>query len=124
MEKFRDIIAHLIFDLNWKWLERIIEFLCDTEMALKRKLNPCLAECKLSENMEKIPEGFYCYSEHHVCPFYDRSNVADFFFGCQSSGYCHYMKKGDYTIDETFLLLWDMCKECELNYGEEYEDEE
>lgn len=126
MNIFKKLIAYLIFDLNWEWLEQFIEFLCDTEMALKRKFNPYLAERKLSENMEKIPKGYYCYSGClycpegiQICPFYDKSSIANFFYGYQSNGYCHYLKKGDYTTKESSFLLWDMCKECSLNYEDE-----
>lgn len=61
-----------------------------------------------------IPEGSYCYSRKNgncvPCPFWDTMpNLPE-----QSSGFCHYLKEGDFTKDGTFLL-WDQCKECGVN---------
>ena len=58
-----------------------------------------------------IPEGTYCYSRVNgkfiPCPFWDKmENLPD-----QMSGFCHYLKEGDFTRGGTFLL-WDQCKEC------------
>lgn len=54
-----------------------------------------------------IPEGGYCYSGQYKCPFWDRDRSKPE----QVSGYCHYLKRGDWE-NEHFGLLWDSCKEC------------
>jgi len=100
------------------------------------------AEEKLKELYKKIrawrviPKGLYCYSykrgKRIVCPYWGmdkRTNER------QECGYCFYLKKGDWDINEDhgdiqwkrgdgtdgiitkahempMSLLWDMCKEC------------
>lgn len=81
----------------------------------------------------KIPEGFYCYSEQGLCPYYSHEVIAlDV-----EIPYCLYLEKGDLTglteeefddilletgltADELFKehpldILWDQCKECGVN---------
>ena len=84
---------------------------------------------KLDENL--IPTGVYChgrpsfvYDKEHpkgyrvdVCPYWDFDDEKP----KQENGYCHFMKKGDWEIGETFLL-WDQCKECGIN--DELEEDE
>jgi hypothetical protein len=57
-----------------------------------------------------IPKGFYCYSDSYICPFWDKDKTRE----SQNNGYCHYMKRGDWQQEHT-SLLWDMCKECDIN---------
>lgn len=72
---------------------------------------------------ELIPRGNYCYtmteepsSENRfrlkikLCPFW--SNNPD--QPDQGSGYCSYLKQGDWMENGTFLL-WDQVKECGIN---------
>ena len=76
-------------------------------------------EKKYFENPEKyIPKGLYCYNEKQVCPFYDKDPNKP----KQENGYCHYLKIGDWE-QEHLSLLWDMCKECDINDDMEYEVE-
>lgn len=67
------------------------------------------------DNPEKfIPKGFYCHGrikpELELCPFWDCDNTKLE----QDNGYCHYLKQGDWEMD-WISLLWDMCKECDIN---------
>lgn len=61
-----------------------------------------------------IPKGGYCYDENGKCPFWDTMPSMD----KQSCGYCHWLQKGDWEEDGTFLL-WDQCKECGVNDDDE-----
>lgn len=116
MHKFHDIIATLIYDYNWKWLESIIIKLCELEMFIRDVATP-----KLSRNPRKIPEGMYCYAGfHNVCSYWSFSRIARFFFGEQSCGFCYYCNAGDFNTLTT--ELWDMCKWCGIN-DEDEEDE-
>jgi hypothetical protein len=45
------------------------------------------------------------------CPFFDFDDAQNE----QSDGYCHFLEKGDWMENGTFLL-WDQCKECGINY--------
>lgn len=67
MKKFKELIATLIFDKEWKWLEKLISLLCYIELA--PKTIHCFAPGKVSGNLRKIPEGIYCYANKHICPF-------------------------------------------------------
>ncbi len=64
-----------------------------------------------------IPSGPYCYTsirgELKLCPFWDNFEQMPE----QSSGFCHYLKQGDFT-GGGLSLLWDMCKECGVNDDE------
>lgn len=76
-------------------------------------------EQKYYNNPEKyIPKGLYCYTRRdgkvHLCPFWDK----DYSKPEQESGYCHYLKRGDWE-EEGFSLLWDQVKECGVNDEEE-----
>lgn len=79
---------------------------------------------ELSRSERVIPEGLYCYKritaadvKHDgipvlkidVCPYWG----SDPNKGEQESGYCAYLKSGDWETD--FGLLWDLCKECGIN---------
>lgn len=67
-----------------------------------------------------IPNGIYCYIWNndgnvftrtgYLCPFWDSNNNEPY----MSNGYCHYLKIGDWD-SKGMSLLWDMCKECEIN---------
>lgn len=114
MKKFKELIATLIFDKEWKWLEKLISLLCYIELA--PKTIHCFAPGKVSGNFRKIPEGIYCYANKHICPFWDSSKVARFFYGEQSSGYCHLLGEGDFNSDT--LILWDQCKCCNIKDDE------
>ena len=76
------------------------------------------AELTHDQAIKLIPEGPYCYHKNAHCPFWDKfPNLPD-----QSSGFCHFMKKGDFTEDST-LLLWDQVKECGINDIDDDENE-
>ena len=117
MEKFRDFIAYLIFDKNWKWLETVINTLCVWEMELS-----WTADRKLSANTGKIPQGMYCYALHETCPFWAYSRIARFFYGEQCAGFCHLLNEGDFNSDT--LILWDQCKCCDINDEEDFDEED
>ena len=80
----------------------------------------------------KIPPGDYCYKYKNgkriTCPYWDIDESKPY----QYNGYCHYLKKGDWEIEEEqelknlktgeiekgkdvpfpTSLLWDQVKEC------------
>ena len=63
------------------------------------------------EEAEKIiPKGIYCYDENGGCPFWSKSPDHSH----QESGYCGWLKEGDWESDG-LSLLWDQCKECGIN---------
>ena len=95
----------------------------------------------------KIPKGGYCYSRDEngifkVCPYWDNNldlalesyklqwhltdeeeNAIRSKFRIsrtveQGTGYCHYLELGDW-MDGGSNLLWDQCKECGINLGED-----
>ena len=137
MLKFHSIIATLIYDYNWYWLSWFISFLATTEMEIRLLFNKELQEeldccnvgigyddngelkTKASENIPK--KTFYCQG----CPYgvYD-SNIAEFFYGYQSGGYCYYIGKGDFSFVNPTDLLWDGCKCCGINEDIDIDDEE
>lgn len=102
------------------------------------------AHLSKEEKEKLIPKGMYCYDKNGNCPLWD----CDEELPNQMNGYCHYLEKGDMTLtDEAvvtdndgnvltdeqkwelpfgFGLLWDQCKECDLNdyTDEEYEEME
>ena len=114
MDKFRDIIATLIIDSKWTWLETLIDNLCELEMKL------CTAVRKLPVNFGKIPQGLYCYTNGETCPYWGYSRIARLFYGDQLSGYCFYLNQGDFNSD-TFIL-WDQCKCCGINDEEDFDE--
>jgi hypothetical protein len=74
-----------------------------------------------------IPLGDYCYTSVESpceknkwsrkikpCPFFDYNQFAK----SQSYGYCHLLEAGDWQYKGT-SLLWDQCKECGVNYGDD-----
>ena len=88
--------------------------------------------CKNGENMNKddidfIPYGMYCYEILDVdiengkiniklCPYWDRDEERPE----QENGYCHYLGYGDWESEGT-SLLWDQCKECQVNLFDDCE---
>lgn len=69
-----------------------------------------------------IPKGLYCYTIESIdettfrmktnpCPYWRKFSDE---YPEQESGYCTYLKKGDFMEDGTFLL-WDQVKECGIN---------
>ena len=111
-KKFRDFIAFLIYDKEWEWVRTAISILADLEMFFERFMIRCF-KFETFNNCGKIPCGMYCYDNHTVCPYLSFSRVAEFFYGKQMCGYCHFLKGGDYNGGTD--LLWDMCKECDIN---------
>lgn len=95
----------------------------------------------------RIPEGFYCYTyekdQYVPCPFYSKIKERPE----QENGYCSYLGKGDWNINESYpplmeiirmrkdrtsekvmvpketllplSLLWDGCKECGVKFIED-----
>lgn len=66
-----------------------------------------------------IPEGDFCYQETagqlKACPFWAKLDSMVARYGEHRSGYCHYLKMGDWMPDGTFLLS-DQVKECGVKY--------
>lgn len=82
-----------------------------------------------------IPKGPYCYTykddEYYCCPYWSIDKTKPI----QANGYCSYMEKGDWNLNEGAVLtdlktgeetpvedlpfgvglLWDQCKECGVN---------
>lgn len=108
-------------------LEWFLCLLCEIEMGLKiakdKEFRDYVNTChicsidkdgNMTETSAKrdIPKDtLYCCD----CPFSDNSNIAKFIFGYQSSGYCYYLGKGDFSYINHTDLLWDGCKECGVN---------
>lgn len=104
------------------------------------------------EARKVIPTGCYCYTilgkpdkdgniKTKLCPFLDWLKRVDIrnFYDFQGTGYCHYLKKGDWFDKKTgkleehvnlerytktivvnsktegTVLLWDSVKECGIN---------
>lgn len=65
-----------------------------------------------------IPQGGYCYTRKDGkfvhCPFHDIVPTMPE----QGNGFCHYIKRGDFTSPGTDLL-WDSCKCCGVNDNDE-----
>lgn len=82
-----------------------------------------------------IPEGLYCWrhtgqkTEHRLssgeviivpeiklCPFHKIRRDKP----SQRNGYCRFLKAGDWMPNpHGTMLLWDGCKECGINMGDE-----
>jgi hypothetical protein len=58
----------------------------------------------VSKDISVIPQGFYCYDDKGVCPYWSRRD---------EGGYCAYLEKGDWQIEGG--LLWDQVKECGID---------
>ena len=73
-----------------------------------------------------IPKGSYCYTpltglvdgrmKIKLCPFWKLIKDRRY----QENGYCLFMQKGDWGDNGTFIL-WDQCKECNIN--DDFEEE-
>ena len=86
------------------------------------------------KDITKIPRGIYCGK----CSYLDTDENYDE----QWNGYCHFLEQGDWDLDREgeitdgktgkiiieeernelpfcFSLLWDGCKECCINMGDE-----
>ena len=123
-KKFKDLVATLIYEKNWYWLEYLISLLSTIEMELPLVFDSKFRrECNSSDTIWVNPpqeeEGslasrvipkdtFYCED----CLFWSCSKVAQFFYGSQCCGYCYYLGKGDFSFLRPTELLWDGCKEC------------
>lgn len=79
----------------------------------------------LQEPEKWVPEGPYYYKPNHdsdsiyeitgyLCPLWDNDKTKPH----MENGYCHYLQIGDDWDAEYLTLLWDMCKECDINYNE------
>jgi hypothetical protein len=66
-----------------------------------------------------IPEGYYCYDEKGLCPFWELKTDKP----PQRNGYCHRLGRGDWEVEippdfqrgmplAGLSLLWDQVKEC------------
>lgn len=83
-----------------------------------------------------IPKGYYCYDEKGICPYWSLNKNKPY----QQNGYCSFLEKGDWNINKEIKwkeilkdgkktkakaakeigfpmsVLWDKCKECDINY--------
>ena len=119
LEWVRDVVSDMVFVYEWHWVENVITFICNLEM----KVRACLVGRKVSMDIEKIPEGIYCYEGFmNVCPYWSFSYIARFLYGDQCSGYCYFLKDGDYSSSTD--ILWDMCKCCGIKDEEDFEESE
>ena len=63
-----------------------------------------------------IPRGYYCYDDKDKCPYWElRKDKPK-----GENGYCSYLQYGDWEM-EGLSLLFDQCKECNIN---KYTDQE
>lgn len=91
-----------------------------------------------------IPKGPYCYDDKGLCPYWSE----DLSRHEQENGYCSYLERGDWEMNDDkkwrvayvkdgeanhelqsghdlgipMSLLWDQCKECGIN--DDWEDED
>ena len=120
-----DIVYKLTEEYNWKWLDVLIDVLCNLEVNIRLMRNRDLYDnlrfgdvgtstCA-SWNQTQIPQdSLYCQG----CPFHTISEIATLFYGDQMSGYCYYLNQGDFSFGHSTNLLWDGCKECGINEDE------
>lgn len=117
-----NFICFLIYKLEWNWVDAIISSLCTLEMNLKlsmdKELHTEIITCIMGDKdntpsyLDNIPKDtLYCVD----CPYRSHSKLAKFFYGPQSSGYCYFINKGDFSFGRCTDLLWDGCKECGVN---------
>ncbi len=96
----------------------------------------------MKKNRKLIPKGLYCYHVDKVsrngfripCPYWKLDTIHT---DKQENGYCEYLKKSDWDINEEYgdvewikstgekhvtyphefpmSLLWDQCKMCGIN---------
>ena len=80
----------------------------------------------MNDDKSKIPEGPYCYgvsvnsdgeNEIRICPYWHKDETREE----QNNGYCSFLDEGDWEV-EGLSLLWDQCKECGINLGEENDE--
>lgn len=94
----------------------------------------------MNKNKSLIPKGYYCYTRNKSgkvikCPYWRSIKERPE----QYDGWCDFLEKGDIEINKEtpwtdartkekqtaeelglpMSLLWDMCKECQINLGEE-----
>lgn len=80
---------------------------------------------KTPKDPSKIPTGYYCYTlkkdiktpkieVEYFCPYWKRVQGKPE----QENGYCDFMELGDWMENGT-MLLWDGCKECNVNLGDD-----
>lgn len=81
------------------------------ELLVRRLKKPEIPEGSLDEKY--IPEGPYCYRGEYLCPYWSKDHSKP----DQENGYCSFIKKGDWELN--FGLLWDQCKECGINWGDD-----
>jgi hypothetical protein len=113
------------------WLKII--FLTTQETSVQHPVN---SESLKTDNMpviktpkdpSKIPHGYFCYifedrfvdgvlKIKYACPYWKRIQGKPE----QENGYCGFMELGDWMENGT-MLLWDGCKECNVNLGEKEE---
>lgn len=131
--KFRNLVATLIYEKDQAWLEYIISILATVEVEFPLMFDKEFRHnCNTADTIWVQPpqkeEGsfaqrfipkntFYCEN----CTFWAHSKVAQFFYGSQCCGYCYYLGKGDFSFIRPTDLLWDGCKECGIN--DEVEEE-
>ena len=122
--KFQEFIGYLVYNREWLWLEFVISLLCEIEMqwllvrdkefkykldiADSRRISPPPEEVETFADREIPKNTLYCEN----CIFRSYSEIAIFFYGYQSCGYCYYLGKGDFSFVRPTDLLWDGCKEC------------
>jgi hypothetical protein len=89
-----------------------------------------VAEKYFKDPKKYIPHGVYCYTINNIenglsekdppiirtklCPFWQFDKTKP----TQENGYCAYLGLGDWMPNGTFML-WDQCKECEINWDDE-----
>ena len=91
------------------------------------------------DGADEVDPELGCPKVAYTCPYWEKDSTKDKY----ESGYCHYIEKGDWDLNREklwkdprsgktstaeewsgyFSILWDQCKECYENMGEEDEDE-
>ena len=125
--KLKNILNKVWYKVMWFLFgsdlgEFIISSLCQFQMDLELFTNKELLKQIYAQDNTNHPDyrdmipknDLYCSD----CPYRSYSSIAEVIYGDQSSGYCHYLRKGDFDWHKPTLLLWDGCKECGENMWE------
>ena len=104
-----DIVYKLTEEYNWKWLDVLIDALCNLEVNFRLMRNR-----DLYDNLRFGDVGT------SACNSWNQTQIPQdsLFYGDQMSGYCYYLNQGDFSFGHSTNLLWDGCKECGINEDE------
>jgi len=73
------------------------------------------AKWKNQGNSYKIPWGYYCYNDIGICPYWKLDTVHT---DEQENGYCEYLKKSDWDLNEEKSTITHSYKQEDGTYKE------